>query len=112
VPDVAFDPVQPPDAVHEVTLLEVHVSVDWPPAATPGGEALSVTWGDVDATVTVAAAEPVPPAPVQLSEYCVVAVSAGVVNVPLVARAPVQPPEAVHPVALVDDHVRVEVWPL
>jgi hypothetical protein len=32
--------------------------------------------------------------------------------VPLKPLAPDQPPEAVHAVAFVDDHVRVEDWPL
>jgi hypothetical protein len=42
----------------------------------------------------------------------VVAVRAAVISVPLVALAPLQPPEAVHEVALVELQVRVEVAPL
>jgi hypothetical protein len=54
----------------------------------------------------------VPPAPLQLNEYEVVAERAPVLCVPLVAFAPLQPPEAVHAVAFVELHVNVEVPPL
>ena len=42
----------------------------------------------------------------------VVAISAAVLVEPLVASAPLQPLEAVQDVALVDDHVSVELLPL
>jgi hypothetical protein len=42
----------------------------------------------------------------------VLALRAPVPAEPLVALVPVQPPEAVHDVALVDDQLRVEVAPL
>lgn len=44
--------------------------------------------------------------------YLVAAVSAGVDIEPLVAWLPLQPPEAAHAVALVDDHESIEVLPL
>ena len=73
-----FVPVQPPVAVQDVALVEVHVSVEVPPLATESGFAASVTVG-VPGTVTVAVATPlVPPAPVQVNEYEFVAVSAAV----------------------------------
>jgi hypothetical protein len=53
----------------------------------------------------------VPPAPVQVRLYVVVAVGL-TAWVPLVALVPDQPPEAVHPVALVLLHVSVLDWPL
>jgi len=53
----------------------------------------------------------VPPGPVQVSVKLVVADKAPIVSEPLVARVPLQPPLAVHAVALVDDQVRVEVAP-
>ena len=65
-------------------------------------------------TVTVAVATLlVPPVPVQVKEYDVVAVRAPVLCVPLVALLPPQPPEAVHDVALVELQVSVEQrrWP-
>ena len=42
----------------------------------------------------------------------VAAVSAGVVDEPLVARVPDQPPDAAHAVALVDDQFSVDLAPL
>ena len=50
--------------------------------------------------------------PVQVSVNILVAVSAPVLAVPLVALAPVQPSEAVQTVALVVLQVRVEADPL
>jgi hypothetical protein len=54
----------------------------------------------------------VPPAPVQLTVNLVVALSAAVTCDPAVASVPLQPPEALHAVAFVDDQVNVEVAPL
>ena len=105
-------PLHPLVAVHEVALVELHVSVDAPPLATEVGFAASVTVG-VPGTVTVAVATLlVPPGPAQVNEYEFVAVSAPVLCVPLVALAPLQPPEATHEVALVELHVSVEAPPL
>jgi hypothetical protein len=64
------------------------------------------------ATVTVADALALPPAPVQARKKSVVALSAPVDWVPEVALVPDQPPEAVHEVALVEDQVSVEALPL
>ena len=96
-------PAQPPDAAHDVALLELHVSVDDPPDATVVGDAEMLTVG-AGTTVTVVFVAALPPAPVQLSVYCVVAASAGVVTMPLVGCAPAQPPEALHDVASVVLH--------
>lgn len=52
-----------------------------------------------------------PPAPLQVSVYFVVEVSALVDWEPLVASEPDQPPDAVQEVALVELHVRVETAP-
>jgi hypothetical protein len=55
----------------------------------------------------------VPPAPVQVNEYVVVAVSAPVGSVPLVVMVPFQPPpDEVQEVALVELHVSMEAPPL
>lgn len=48
----------------------------------------------------------------QASVYLVVVVSAVVLVEPLVASLPLQPPDAVHEVAFVEDQVKVEVAPL
>jgi hypothetical protein len=66
----------------------------------------------VPGTVTVVVATLLrPPAPAHVSEYNVVAVSGPVLWLPLEALVPLQPPEAVHAVALVELHVRVEPPP-
>ena len=68
MPLVALVPLQPPVAVHEVALVELHVSVEAAPLATEVGFAVSVTVG-AGTTVTVAVATLlVPPAPLQLKE--------------------------------------------
>ena len=74
MPLAANVPLQPPEAVQEVALVELQVSVDDPPPAIVVGFAVSVTVG-TGAIVTVAdAAVLVPPAPVQVNEYVVLAV--------------------------------------
>jgi hypothetical protein len=63
-------------------------------------------------TVTVADCAALPPVPVQVRVYVAFAVSAPVDCVPVTALAPDHAPEAVHEVALVEDHVSVEEPPL
>jgi len=63
-------------------------------------------------TLTVALCVAEPPAPVQTKVYLVAAVSAAVLCEPLIASVPLQPPEAVHEVALVDDQLSVDAAPL
>ncbi len=110
-PLVAWAPLQPPEAVQLVALVELHVSVELLPLVTVVGLAVSVTVGTGN-TVTVALALPLPPVPVQVNVYVVVAASAPVDCEPLVARTPLQPPEAVQLVALVELQVSVELPPL
>ena len=110
LPDVPFAPNHPPDAVHDAAFVVDQVSVEDPPDATLVGDAEMFTVG-AGTTVTVAFAIALPPAPVQESVYCVVAISAGVGDVPLVGCAPPQPPDASHDVALVELHDSCEVWP-
>ena len=109
---VAFEPDQPPEAVQAVALVEVQLKVELAPCAILVGFALSDTLGTGAETVTVADCEAEPPAPVQVSVYLVVAVSAGVADEPLIAFDPLHPPEAVQVVALVEDQLNVEVAPL
>ncbi|MCC7198694.1 MAG: hypothetical protein IT483_04210 [Gammaproteobacteria bacterium] len=118
VPVVAFAPAQPAAplvAVHDVALVDDQVSKVVPPEATDVGLADSVAvaaGGGATDTVAVALWAVVPPMPVQLRVKVVLVVSAGEVSVPEVAFAPVHPFEAVHEVALVDDHVIAVVLPL
>ena len=76
------------------------------------GLALSVTNGGKAGTVTVADCVAEPPGPVHVSSKSVVLVSAAVDQVPLSATAPLQPPEAIHAVALLELQVKSEVLPL
>jgi hypothetical protein len=68
VPLVSWVPLHPPEALQDVALVELHVSVEVPPAATVCGFADRVTVG-LDTTATVAEAGAlVPPGPVQVRE--------------------------------------------
>jgi hypothetical protein len=74
-PLIALAPLQPPEAVHELALVELQDSVDAPPLATVVGFAVNVTVG-AGTTVTAAVATLLePPIPVQVNEYGVLAVS-------------------------------------
>jgi hypothetical protein len=115
VPLVALLPVQPPDPVHDVALLEDQVTVDAPLLAMLLGFTLIETVGAEGAeeeteTVTDCAAEP--PAPVQVSVNFCVALSAALFCAPLVASEPLQPPEAVQEVASLEVQFNVDVPPL
>jgi hypothetical protein len=116
LPLIACAPVHPPEAVHEVALVVVQVSVEVPPLATLVGFAVSDTPGGADAAITVtaavAAAGVVPLAPAQVSVKLVFAVNAAVVALPLSVCDPLQPPKAVQEVALVVVQVSVEVPPV
>jgi hypothetical protein len=111
-PLVARAPVQPPEAVQAVALVDDQVSVELPPRATLAGPALRETLGGAAETVTVTDCDAEPPAPLQVSAKLVVAVRALVLLEPVLASLPLQPPEAVHEVALLDDQVKVDAAPL
>jgi hypothetical protein len=116
VPDVAFDPVQLPDAVHDVAFVELQVSVLLPPLLTDIGEAESETVGagvePVPDTVTVVLACAVRPLlPVQVRVYVREALSAPVPWLPDSALSPLHPPDAVHDTARELDHVSVLLAP-
>jgi hypothetical protein len=93
-------------------LVEDQLNVELPPLETLVGLALSETLGAAADTVTVADCVADPPAPVQVSMYLVVAFSAAVLFEPLIASDPLQPPEAVHAVALVADQLNIDAAPL
>ena len=106
VPDQVLEPE------HEVAFCVDHVSVVEAPKLTVLGLAVSVTDGAKAETVTMADCVAEPPVPVHVSSYSVVLESAPVDQVPLVAKAPCQPPEALQEVAFCDCQVRVEALPL
>src|SRR5690349_1211099 len=85
LPDVAFVPLQPPDAVHEVALVEDQLSVLLPPLTTDVGDAAMETVGtgvELRIETVVLARAVVPPEPVQVSVYVVADVSAPVLADP------------------------------
>lgn len=73
-------PLQPPEAVHAVALVEFHVKVAAPPVATLVGFAVKAAVGTAVATTATvtATAGLTPPEPAQLSEYVAFVVSAPV----------------------------------
>jgi hypothetical protein len=105
-------PLQAPDAVQEVALVDDHDSVELSPTSTVVGFAVSVTVGaGWLTTVTVAPRLVVPPELVHDSVYVEVEESAPVDVLPEVARLPLHAPEAVQDVAPLDDHVSVDALP-
>jgi hypothetical protein len=111
LPSVVFVPDQPPDAVHDVAFVLVHVSCVVPPLGTLAGLTVRLT-AAAESTATALVSLAVPPAPVQVSVKVVFTESGLLVALPLVAFAPAQPPDAVHEVALVLLHVSCVVPPL
>ena len=112
-PLIALLPDQAPEAVQEVALVDVQVKVELPPLATVPGLALMPTVGTCcGLTVTVVDCAALPPAPVQVSPYVALALSAPVDCEPLTGMLPDHAPDAEHDVALVADQVRVELLPL
>jgi len=114
LPLVALLPLQPPEAVQLVALVELQLRVEEPPLTTEVGLAVIVTVGGAGGvpTETVTVWLALPPAPEQANVKLVVALSAPVDWLPLVAFVPPQPPEAVQPVALAELQVSVEADPL
>ena len=101
-------PLQPPEATQSLVLCADHDSVLALPMTMGFGMAESATFGSAgEGTLIVTLTAFVPPSPVHVRVNTVVVSSAPVVSVPLVARVPVQPPEAVQAVARLVDHVRV-----
>jgi hypothetical protein len=65
-PFVGMAPDQAPEAVHEVALFEVQVSVELLPLLMALGPTLKVTTGAAGLTETVTVCTALPPAPVQV----------------------------------------------
>ena len=111
LPFATLPPLQPPEAVQAVALVVTQVSAEVPPLCTVVGLAVKLSVG-AGATVTVTVCEDVPPAPLQLRVKSVVAASGAVVCEPAIALPPLQPPVAVQLLALVELQLRVDVPPL
>jgi hypothetical protein len=111
-PLTGIAPLQLPLAMQEVAFVADQVSVELAPDVIALGPALKVTVGAGLITVTVAVWEPVPLGPAQVSVKDWSLVRLPVEAEPLVASAPLQPPEAVQEVAFVEDQVNVALPPL
>jgi hypothetical protein len=109
-PETAFAPDHPPDALHELALVELHVRVEEAPDVIDTGLAASCTVGTagVPATVTMADWLADPAVPAQVNVNIELVVRPPVLCVPEVAFVPDQAPEAVQVVAFVELHVSVE----
>lgn len=107
LPLSAFVPLQPPEAVQLIELVELHVNFDELPEVTVLGEAVSVTEGH-GMTVPPIFFTTVPPAPVHVSRNVTysLAVKGPILAVPESGFAPYHAAEAVHVVAFVVDHFR------
>jgi hypothetical protein len=95
-----------PDSVVNGVPLVFSAGLTQDSVASPVAGALAAV------TVTVALWEAEPPAPLQVRVYLVVAVRPGVGSEPRVPSLPLQPPDAVQEVALLDDQLRVDFPPL
>jgi hypothetical protein len=109
---VARVPDQPPEAAHEVALLDDQVKVAALPLGMVLGLATSATVGAGAVTETVVDCVALPPEPVQVSVYVAPAVNVPVEADPLNACAPLHPPDAMQDVALAAVQVRVDACPL
>jgi hypothetical protein len=114
LPEGPFEPVHPPEAVHELALADDQVSVELAPAFTVVGFADNITVGGGGApiTVTVTLRCALPPSPVHCRVKVVLFVRLLIAWLPEVCRFPVQPPDAVQAVAFVDDQVSWVLPPL
>ena len=65
-PLLASAPLQPPEAVHAVALVEDQLNVEPLPLVTVLGLALKLTVGAAEVTVAVADWLPLPPGPLQV----------------------------------------------
>jgi hypothetical protein len=68
VPLAASGPLQPPDAVQAVALVELQLNVAAPPLATTAADALRVTEGTGRTVTAMLDGKLVPPGPLQISE--------------------------------------------
>lgn len=112
---MGFVPLHAPDALHVFALAAVQVSVAALPLCTVPGFAANVSVGAGTGgalTLTVTLCVTVPPAPEHESENALLAVSGPVDWDPDNGFCPDHAPDAVHEVALVDDHVNVAAPPL
>jgi hypothetical protein len=112
LPEVALLPLQLPEAEQAVALVDDQVNVEAPPESTVDGTAASDTEGPCGAdggavTFAVTVWPAVPPEPLQVSVYDVVAARAPVDSAPVRFLGPLQPPDASHADAFDEDQLRL-----
>ena len=116
VPLEAIDPLHAPEAAQEVALVADQLNVELAPGMILVGLAVKLTVGAgvLAAAVVVIVTDFVaePPLPLQVRVNCVVAVTAAVELDPFIGCAPLQPPEAMHDVALLEVQLNVALLPL
>ena len=114
LPDVGLDPLHAPEAVQDVAFVDDQDNPLVAPEATEAGFALRVTVGAGVALVTVTVTDfaALPALPVQVKVNVLDVVMAGRVSTPAVARLPLQAPDALQLVALVEDQLMVVEDPL
>jgi hypothetical protein len=110
VPLGASVPLQPPDALHALALVELHVSDAVPPSATALGVTESVAVGSGLTMTAVFTGALAPPGPEQVSTKLALPLNAPLLWLPLVGRVPLQSPDAVQEVACAELQLSV-VWP-
>lgn len=108
-------PLHPPVAVQAVALVAVQLSVVVPPLAIVDGVALSEIEGGGsapgDLTVTFTDCVAAPPLPLHVNANDALTVSGPVLAVPDTGLTPLQLPDAVQPLALLELHVSVAAAP-
>ena len=100
LPLAASVPLQPPDAVHESALVDVHVKVEAPPEATAVGVAVkSNGWQMVHRDRAQSPSYWCRPVPCTSKKKSRLPSTHPCFCVPLLASVPLQSPEAAHEVA-------------
>jgi len=110
VPLVASAPLQPPEAVQDLALVELQLSAAGLPLATDVGFAVTEAVGTT--LIPALNAGLMPPGPLHVSTKVEFLVRGPVLCVPFGANVPLHASEAVHEVALVELHVSVAAPPL
>jgi hypothetical protein len=112
-PETALIPDHPPEAVHEVALVEFQEREEDDPEFTEVGLADNWTVGAADAVFTITVADWLadPADPVQVNVNVAFAVKAPVLCEPEFAFVPDHAPDAVQELEFVELHVSVEEDP-
>lgn len=91
--------------------VELQVSNELPPRATEPGEAVNVAVGKGSTVTAALTGTLVPPGPEQVSAKLALPLNAPLLWLPLVARVPLQAPDAVQEVACAELHESVDAPP-